>query len=226
MAPMHNAACLLLKIQFGLLVPKPVDMETTASRAQDHRKPHDRPPRFTDTLQTAAKSWSGRFIAVLHEPSTVRGLLGVFLLVLGTGVYLLDRSWQQLAIAQVIPLTHARSPVFGVLGGSLPSFAHVCAFALLTAALLDGGRRLNQLICFGWLAVNVAFELGQHPKLATFLANAVPAWFAQIAILDKTPTYFLGGTFDPLDLLFATLGALAAYLVIVKTHAPGVGHEV
>jgi hypothetical protein len=213
---MHNdnAARLLPKIQFGLLVPKPVDMETTASCAQDDRQLHDRPPRFMDTLQTVA------------EPSTVRGLLGVFLLVLGTGVYLLDRSWQQLAIAEVIPLAHAPSPVFGVLGGSLPSFAHVCAFALLTVALLDGGRRLNQVVCFGWLAINVAFELGQHPKLATSLANAVPAWFAHIPILDKTPTYFLGGTFDPLDLFFATLGALTAYLLIAKTHARGVGHEV
>lgn len=172
-------------------------------------------------MQTVAKSSSVQCKAVLHKPSTVRVLLGVFLLTVGTTVYLLDRSWQQLAIAQVIPLTHSRSPVFGALGGSLPSFAHVCAFALLTAALLDGGRRLNQVICFGWLVANVTFELGQHPKLATSLASAVPAWFAHVPILDKTPTYFLSGTFDPLDILFATLGALAAYLVIVKTHYGG-----
>ena len=218
---MHNAARSLPKIQFGLLVPKSVDMERTTSRAQDDRKLHDWPSRFMDTMQTVAKSSSVQCKAVLYEPSTVRVLIGVFLLTLGTTVYLLDRSWQQLAIAQVIPLTHARSPMFGVLGGSLPSFAHVCAFALLTAALLDGGRRLNQVICFGWLAVNVAFELGQHPKLAASIANAAPAWFRHVPILNQTPTYFLSGMFDPLDILFATLGALAAYLVIVKTHSGG-----
>lgn len=161
----------------------------------------------------------------MPERSSIRGLLGVLVLLLGTGVYLFDRSWQQLAIADLIPLALAPSPMFGVLGGSLPSFTHVCAFALLTATLLDGERRLNQMICLGWLSVNVAFELGQHPKLATFIASAVPAWFRHVPVLDKTPNYFLSGTFDPLDILMATLGALTAYLLIVNTQAQGVCHE-
>ena len=172
-----------------------------------------------------AKIWSEPYRAVVPQRSTVRGLLGVSLLLLGASVYLLDRSWQQLAIADLIPLTLAPSPVFGALGGSLPSFAHVCAFALLTAALLDGGRRLNQMICLGWLSVDVAFELGQHPKLATFIASAVPAGFKHVSVLDKTPNYFLSGTFDPLDILMATLGALTAYALIANTQAQGVCHE-
>ena len=115
--------------------------------------------------------------------------------------------------------------MFGVLGGSLPSFVHVCAFALLTAALLDGGRRLNQAICLGWFSVDLVFEMGQHPKLATPIANAVPAWFIHVPILDRTTTYFLSGTFDPLDILFAALGALTAYIAIVSTDASRVCHE-
>ena len=47
-----------------------------------------------------------------------------------------------------------------------------------------------------------------------------------VPIVDKAPNYFLSGTLDLLDISFATLGALTAYLVIVKTHTPGVGHEV
>jgi hypothetical protein len=217
---MHKKARFLLKIWIGILVPKPVDMERTASHARDDRKLHDQGWCRINTMQTIWTS-SVQCKAVLHETNTVRVLLGLFLLALGTAVYLLDRSWQHLAIAEVIPLTHAPSPVFGVLGGSLPSFAHVCAFALLTAALLDGGRRLNQVICLGWLSVDVAFELGQHPTFATSVANAFPGWFRHVPILNQTPTYFLSGTFDPLDILFATLGALAAYLVIVKTHSGG-----
>lgn len=213
-------ARLLPKIQFGLLVPKQVDMEITASRTRDSRKLHERPRGFMDDMQTVPSKVG------LPQPSTVRVLLGMFLLTVGTGVYLLGRSWQHIAIADLVPLTRVPSATFGALGDSLPSFAHVCAFALLTAALVDGGRRLNQLICLGWLLVNVAFELGQHPKFAASVANAVPGWFRHVPILNQTPTYFLGGTFDPLDLLFATLGALTAYLVIVKTHTPGVGHEV
>jgi hypothetical protein len=176
-------------------------------------------------MRTAAGTWSEPYRAMVPGPSTIRVLLGVFVLLLGTGVYLLDRSWHQLAIADLIPLTLAPWPIFGALGDSLPSFAHVCAFSLLTAALLDGGKTLNQAICLGWLSVNVAFELGQHPKLATSIANAVPAWFRHVPVLDKTPTYFVSGTFDPLDILMATLGALTAYLVIVNTQAEGVCHE-
>lgn len=176
-------------------------------------------------MQTVAKSWSEPYTDLVLQPSTIRMLLGVLLLLLGTGVYLLDRSWQQLAIADLIPLTVTLPPLFGVLAGNLPSFAHVSAFALLTAALLDGGRRLNPIICLGWLSVDVAFELGQHPKLAASIANAVPAWFRDVSILDKTPNYFLSGTFDLLDIAFATLGALTAYLVIANTQAQGVCHE-
>ena len=176
-------------------------------------------------MQTAAETWSEPYRTMVPGPSTIRVLLGVFVLLLGTGIYLLDRSWHQLAIADLIPLTLAPSPIFGALGGSLPSFAHVCAFALLTAALLDGKRRLNQAICLGWLLVDVAFELGQHPKFVTSIANAVPAWFRHVSVLDKTPNYFGSGTFDPLDIVTATLGALTAYLVIVNTQAQGVCHE-
>lgn len=228
MAPIAQTVRSLLKILFGLLVPKSVvvDMDITASHVQDSCKLHDRSRGFMDTTQTVADASSVPPKAVLPESNTIRVLLAVTLLVLGTSVYLLDRSWQQLAIADLIPLSLSPSPVFGALGGSLPSFAHVCAFALLTAALLEGGRRLNQAICLGWLSVNVAFELGQHPRLAECIANAVPAWFARVPILDQTPQYFLNGTFDPLDLFFATLGALTAYLLIVKTRAAGVCHEV
>ena len=96
---------------------------------------------------------------------------------------------------------------------------------MLTAALLDGGRRLNQAICLGWFSVDLVFEMGQHPKLATPIANAVPAWFIHVPILDRTTTYFLSGTFDPLDILFAALGALTAYIAIVSTDASRVCHE-
>ena len=176
-------------------------------------------------MESQPLSYKSLQCGAMHNPNAVRTVLGLFLLVLGTGVYLFDRSWHQLAIAELVPLSLTPSPMFGVLGGSLPSFVHVCAFALLTAALLDGGRRLNQAICLGWLSVNVAFELGQHPKLATFIASAVPAWFGHVSVLDKTQNYFLSGTFDPLDILMATLGALTAYLVIVNTQAQGVCHE-
>ncbi len=160
-----------------------------------------------------------------NKAATALFTAGVFLLVLGAGVYLFDRPWQQLAIAKLIPLTLTPSPMFGALGGSLPSFAHVCAFALLTAALLGGGRRLNQAVCVGWFSVNVAFELGQHARLAEPVAKAVPAWFVHVPILDQTTTYFLSGTFDPLDILFAALGALTAYVLIEGTYAQGVRHE-
>ena len=56
--------------------------------------------------------------------------------------------------------------MFGIVGHSLPTFAHVFAFSLLTAALLTGERKTAITVCLGWFVVEAAFEVGQHPAIA------------------------------------------------------------
>ena len=115
--------------------------------------------------------------------------------------------------------------MFGVVGHSLPTFAHVFAFCLLTAALLAVGTEAAITVCLGWFLVDVAFELGQHSALAPALSTLIPPWFAHLLILNQTDSYFLDGTFDPLDLLAIALGALAAYVVIQRTARWRMSHE-
>jgi hypothetical protein len=151
--------------------------------------------------------------------------LALLALGLGTLVYMLDRPPGTTALPESITLFQPTVKFFGALGQSLPAFAHVFAFSLLTVAFIGGGRRSAIAACSGWLLVDAAFELGQHPTIAPKLAHLTPTWFEVIPILNRTDGFFRYGTFDPLDLLFIALGALAAYIVAQRTQVRRAGHE-
>ena len=159
----------------------------------------------------------------MSQTNKAQIVIGLAVLLLGTAVFFLDRPWEQTFFVpgdlSLFPLT---SSVFGVIGHSLPTFAHVFAFSLLTIALVGGAKRTAVTVCLGWFLVDAAFEIGQHPQLVGWLSSLIPQWFEHIPVLDRTPSYFLYGTFDPLDLVSAALAALAAYLVIRGTQRQGV----
>ncbi len=151
-------------------------------------------------------------------------VIGLAALLLGTMVYVVDRPGDHSFVPSAISLFPFTPRVFGVLGHSLPTFTHVFAFCLFTAALLSHAKRTAITVCLGWFLVEVAFELGQHPALALALSTAMPPWFAGLPILNNSASYFLHGTFDPLDMLAIASGALAAYLVIQNTTRGRVSH--
>ena len=162
----------------------------------------------------------------MNRANRAQVVLALGVLILGTAVYFLDRPWQQtIFVPGDLSLFHLTPAVFGFIGQSLPTFAHVFAFCLLTAALLAGGKKAAMTVCLGWFLVDVAFELGQHSALAPALSTLTPPWFAHLPILDQTASYFLDGTFDPLDLLAIASGALAAYVVIQRSTRWRMSHE-
>ncbi len=161
----------------------------------------------------------------MSQTNKAQIVIGLAVLLLGTMVYVVDRPGDQSFVPGDLSLFHLTPPVFGVIGHSLPTFAHVFAFCLLTAALLSHAKRTAITVCLGWFLVEAAFELGQHSALALALLTAMPPWFAGLPILNKSANYFLHGTFDPLDMLAIALGALAAYLVIQNTTRGRVSHE-
>ena len=142
--------------------------------------------------------------------------LALTTLCLGTLVYVIDRPPGVTALPESITLFQPTVRFFGAVGRSLPAFAHVFAFSLLTVALIGGGRGKAIGACAGWFLVDTAFELGQYPTIASKLASLTPTWFQAIPILNRTDHYFRYGTFDPVDLLFIALGALAAYVVVQR----------
>ncbi|MEO8487861.1 MAG: hypothetical protein ABI585_16160 [Betaproteobacteria bacterium] len=135
--------------------------------------------------------------------------VGCVSLSVGVLVYLADRVASHAAL---IPSIDALGGLhlFGALGQWLPSFVHPLAFSLFTAAVLKRGAAAYGGACAFWAAVDVAFEVGQHPALAATWTAALHGELGEWAIARATLRYFLLGTFDPYDVCAAMLGALLA----------------
>ena len=123
-------------------------------------------------------------------------------LAIGGLVYLWDRApGSTLLLPAYVGRAVGAPSVFGWLGGSLPSFTHSFAFALLSTLILGRSRRALVLGCGAWWAIDSLFEIGQQATVRTHLVPWLPAPLGD---------YFAHGTFDYLDLLPITLGAVAA----------------
>jgi hypothetical protein len=90
----------------------------------------------------------------------------------------------------------------------------VFSFILLTAGMLSCGKMGFRVICLSWLLIDSAFELGQ--KYLKQPIKNLPDWFDGIPLLEAIKSYFIHGTFDIIDLLSIVLGAVAAYIVLIK----------
>jgi hypothetical protein len=143
--------------------------------------------------------------------------LGWLALAVGTLVYLTDRGASR---AVLIPEfgAFAGSNVFGAIGQWLPSFVHPLSFALFTGATLPPRSSPAYGACVAWCAVNIAFEVGQHPHVKAHLAEAIRGAFGQTPLTRFVASYFLRGTFDVGDIVAAILGALAAAVVLRLMH--------
>jgi hypothetical protein len=118
-----------------------------------------------------------------------------------------------LAAGVLFYVLRAAQPLSDPWGGSLPTFLHSVAFALLALAVTAPWGRLAPWVCAGWLAVEAAFELLQVDAVAGAL---------QAAGLASGPHWlraFLAGTFDPLDLCAAAAGVSVAFLIATRSAA-------
>ncbi len=155
---------------------------------------------------------------MFKKPSVLYAVIAAAALSVGLLDYLLGRQPEHVYfLFHGFSLVHGHHSLFGVLGNYLPSFVHVYAFILLTAAVAGFSKTRLIRICATWFAIAFLFEVAQHPALSPIIAVAVPAWFMGIPILDNTAAYFLNGTFDILDLLSIALGTIAAYFTVGLT---------
>lgn len=151
--------------------------------------------------------------------------VAIGMLLMGGVVYLVFRSGSPVYfLAGIIPEAVNYTVSTGYIFNSIPSFFHTFAFILLIAIVLNPTRAGLPLICFGWMAIELFFEIGQHPFIAQYLTEWVPAWFANFPYLEVTNTYFLTGTFDPVDVLFILFGTVAALLTLHKVQRWEVDH--
>ncbi len=146
-------------------------------------------------------------------------LTGTITLLFGTLVYLVDRSPDQTyfvdKITINISLYHILPNLFGIIGNSLPSFAHVFSFILITAGLIASKKRHFIIICLSWFLINSIFELGQ--KFSTMFIKFIPDWFTSIPFLENTGDYFVRGTFSFGDMAAIIIGTISAYFLLIIT---------
>ena len=118
-------------------------------------------------------------------------LIGLSVLLLGTLVYLIDRSPGQTYFVHKsfvnISLHNTLPNLFGFIGNSLPSFIHVFSFILITAGLMHCQKKGCPIICVCWFLTDVIFELGQ--KFKALSSIMVPDGFSGILFLENSKSY-------------------------------------
>lgn len=151
--------------------------------------------------------------------SVLRFMIGAFVLIIGTFVYLIDRppgdTYFVSQNRKDISLYGKLPPIFGRMGQNLPAFAHPFGFILITVAILNPGKKGILGVAGGWLLVESAFELGQ--KYGAAVAPYVPEWFSGIPFLENTKAFFQNGTFDCGDLVAVFAGCAGALIIIRLT---------
>ena len=145
--------------------------------------------------------------------------IGLMVLLLGTLIYLTDRSPDQIYFVYKSPieisLHNTFSNLFGIIGNSLPSFVHVFSFILITAGIICSKKKDFIFICASWFFIDFILELGQ--RYNSLVLKFIPGWLSGIPFLENTKNYFSRGTFDVIDLVAVLIGSITGYFVLILT---------
>jgi len=136
-------------------------------------------------------------------------------LALGVCVYSLVRTDTMWLLPHALHAPVLAMPPLVAATGSLPVLAHVWAMAWLTALALGSRSRAAVFAAPAWAAIDVAFEIGQHPQLAPSLA-ALARPVDGIWLLGRLGSFFIRGSFDPLDIAAAVAAGAAATVMIAR----------
>lgn len=168
---------------------------------------------------------------LLKVRSLALGGVAALALAAGLAVYVLGRApGSAMAWPAAWSLGLAAEPLagssagrwWGVLVGSLPSFAHALAFAVLSVLLLPRTRGWAVMACATWGLIDTLFEVLQHPALSGTAAHGLQGLGLSAPLqwcADKTARYLAQGQFDVWDVMAGVLGAAVAY-VLCRTALP------
>lgn len=151
------------------------------------------------------------------KPIQLRAMAAAMVfLVSGACVYFLARAETAWFVPQLLHWPVIAQLGSSAIGASLPTATHVLAMSLLTAAFL-GPRAPASLLAPGlWTLLNVTFEVGQHPRIATAIVSVLPPDWNGLWLIGRLRPYFLYGTFDGLDIAAACAGGVLAHCLIVR----------
>ncbi len=149
--------------------------------------------------------------------------IGGLALFVGLLVYLVDRSPPQVYFLSKLgfssSLSHLLPNLPGHAGKILPAFLHAFAFILITGGLLACGKRGALLVTLSWFLVDSLFEVGQ--RFGARVAEVIPGWFDRLWLLEATRSYFLVGTYDPMDMVAIATASVIAYIILLRTREGG-----
>jgi hypothetical protein len=164
-----------------------------------------------------APAATGEFSSKDGPPALGLVALGLFVLAVGSLVYLSDRDSARALWIPAVPAL-AGHPLFGAAGAWLPSLAHAFAFSLFTATALPLRLAWRYGACGAWFAIHAAFEWGQHPAISPALAANIERHLGSLPGSRSLAGYFVHGVFDRGDIAAAATGALAAAVVLRLAH--------
>lgn len=97
--------------------------------------------------------------------------------------------------------------------GPVPTFVHVIAFSMMSAALVGRTYKKQLALCAGWAGIEIVFEVAQHPLIRN--------WLLRTDSLSSMPfiSKYLAGTFDYADILAAIVGASLTALFLGSTRS-------
>lgn len=146
-------------------------------------------------------------IRLLSRSALLPGLVAVIVLFAGLWIYAAERGPQATLFLAAINFSQYAPSIFGALGGSLPTFAHVFAFSIFTALIIGQTSRAALYASLTWFFIDISFEIGQHAAVAPSVASA-------LSPIGSFTSYFTAGTFDPLDMASIGVGAALAYIFV------------
>lgn len=139
--------------------------------------------------------------------------LGLTLLALGIALHW---SWPWAVAAFLQPLLETLHEEHAAVLLAL----HVSAMALLTAGILRAKGATAISVCAFWGASGALFELAQHPVAIRWLLAMLPDNAPAGSLADSFSLLIVNARFTISELLAALVGAVAAYALIVRAHAP------
>ena len=147
----------------------------------------------------------------------IQVFIGLNALFIGLVIYTLHRptgsSYLGIMIHNLMGLLPVQISMNEILGGCLPDFLHPFAFSLICMALFPhANRTIRGFICFFWLFTNILFEMGQFYGEQIGQMMSFPSFFSN---------YFIGGTYDVLDIIAIGLGIISDFFIGEITHNTG-----
>ena len=143
--------------------------------------------------------------------------IGLSALFMGLIIYTLYRpsgsSYLGIMIHNLTGVLPCEISIHETIGGCLPDFLHPFAFVLICIAVFPNtNRKQRGLICLFWLFTNIFFEVGQ------FYGHQLGRFMSFSTIFSN---YFIGGTYDVLDIIAIGFGVGSAFFIGEITHTTG-----